>query len=75
MRRARAHRRPIENLIRQCAALTGALQPLKIIWWVGGCQALDSKSDPLLLSPATDPAFAARYIIARRTALTRLRFI
>ena len=32
MRRARAHRRPIENLIRQFAVLTGALSPLKIIW-------------------------------------------
>ena len=41
----------------------------------GACQALYSISDPLLLSQAMDPAFAASYIIARRTALIRARFI
>ena len=40
----------------------------------GGCQAPDSSSDPWLLNPATDPAFAARYIIARRTTLPRALF-
>ena len=42
---------------------------------IGACQAPYSISDPWLLSPATDPAFAARYIIARRTELIRARFI
>ena len=51
--------------------LAGTLPPLKLIL---GLSSPRLEIDPWLLSPATDSAFAARYIIARRTALPRARY-
>ena len=73
MRQVLAHRRPIEKFNSAMRRFGWRIAAFENQY--GGCEAPDSKSDLWLLRSATDPAFAAPSIIARRTALACLRFI